>query len=91
MSGMLSQIAVLVGKDLRIEGRTRQTLGIVLVLGILIASVLGLGLSSQPQLAAMGRRRFCGWRICSAACCALKKRWRSSGRRGRWRDCFCAD
>jgi len=54
MSTMLSQVAVLVEKDLRIEGRTRQTLGIVLVLGILITSVLGLGLSSQPQLAALG-------------------------------------
>jgi len=43
-----------VGKDLRIEGRTRQTLGLVLVLGILIVSVLGLGLSARPDLAKAG-------------------------------------
>jgi heme exporter protein B len=51
MTGTLGQILTLTLKDLRIEGRTRHTLGLVLVLGILIISVLGLGISSQPQLA----------------------------------------
>ena len=50
----LQQITTLVAKDLRIEGRTRQTLGLVLVLGILIVSVLGLGFSSNPSAAAIG-------------------------------------
>jgi heme exporter protein B len=40
----LSQITALVLKDLRIEARTRQTIGLVVVLGILIVTVLGLGL-----------------------------------------------
>jgi heme exporter protein B len=51
---ILRQLLLIVGKDLRIEGRTRQTLGVVLVLGILIVSVLGLGLSGQPELARAG-------------------------------------
>jgi heme exporter protein B len=46
-------ICILVAKDLRIEGRTRQTMGLVFILGVLIVSVLGLGLSSQPRLAAL--------------------------------------
>ena len=51
---VLQQVATLIGKDLRIEGRTRQTLGLVLVLGILIISVLGLGLNMTSATAAMG-------------------------------------
>ena len=39
-------------KDLRIEARTRQTLGLVIVLGILIMVVLGLGLGVQRQVPA---------------------------------------
>jgi len=50
MTRSLRQIAVLVGKDLRLEARTRQTVGLVVVLGILIVAVLGLGLGPQ-QLA----------------------------------------
>ncbi|MGN6369250.1 MAG: heme exporter protein CcmB [Phycisphaerae bacterium] len=50
----LRHIALLIAKDLRIEGRTRQTMGLILILGILIVSVLGLGLSNNPQLAALG-------------------------------------
>ncbi|HUO09484.1 MAG TPA: heme exporter protein CcmB [Phycisphaerae bacterium] len=50
----INHIAILVAKDLRIEGRTRQTMGLILILGILIVSVLGLGLSSNPQVAALG-------------------------------------
>jgi heme exporter protein B len=48
------QILTLVAKDLRIEGRTRQTLGLVVVLGILIVSVLGLGLNMTSTTAALG-------------------------------------
>jgi len=40
----LRQIALLTLKDLRIEARSRQTVGLVVVLGILIVTVLGLGL-----------------------------------------------
>jgi len=54
MTATLQQIAILAAKDLRIEGRTRHTLGLVLVLGILIISVLGFGIGSNPQLAALG-------------------------------------
>ena len=46
MTRTLQQIGWLVLKDLRIESRTRQTLGLVVVLGILIVTVLGLSL--QP-------------------------------------------
>ena len=41
------QILMLVGKDLRIEARSRQTLGLVIVMGILIIVVLGLGLGPE--------------------------------------------
>lgn len=51
MSTAIHQIILLVGKDLRIEARTRQTLGLVVVLGILIVTVLGLGLGAE-QLSA---------------------------------------
>jgi heme exporter protein B len=43
----LRQILLLTAKDLRIEARSRQTLGLVLVLGILIVTVLGLGLGGR--------------------------------------------
>jgi heme exporter protein B len=43
----LRQMLWLAAKDLRIEARTRQTLGLVLILGILIVTVLGLGLGPQ--------------------------------------------
>lgn len=38
------QLLLLIGKDLRIEARSRQTMGLVTVLGVLILVVLGLGL-----------------------------------------------
>jgi heme exporter protein CcmB len=44
MTQSLRQILLLVGKDLRIEARSRQTLGLVITLGLLIVVVLGLGL-----------------------------------------------
>jgi heme exporter protein B len=46
----ISQVACLVAKDLRIEARNRQTLGLVAVLGILIVTVLGLGLGTQNNV-----------------------------------------
>jgi heme exporter protein B len=47
MSPAIFQIATLVAKDLRIESRSRQTLGLVVVLGVLIVVVLALGLGPQ--------------------------------------------
>ena len=38
------QFLLLVGKDLKVETRSRQTIGLVIVLGLLIVVVLGLGL-----------------------------------------------
>lgn len=49
----LRQIGLLAGKDLRIEARSRQTLGLVIILGVLIVIVLGLGLGPQ-QAAGFG-------------------------------------
>lgn len=50
----LQQIYALVHKDLRIEARSRQTLGLVIVLGLLVVTVLGLGLAAQEG-ASVGR------------------------------------
>lgn len=47
MRQTLRQLLVLVGKDLRIEARSKQTLGLVVTLGVLIVVVLGLGLGPQ--------------------------------------------
>jgi heme exporter protein B len=47
MTRVLRQALLIAVKDLRIESRSRQTLGLVVVLGILIVTVLGLGLGSQ--------------------------------------------
>ena len=49
MLRVLRQIVLLTAKDLRIEARSRQTLGLVIMLGILIIVVLGLGLSAQGK------------------------------------------
>jgi len=49
--GAFAQVATLIAKDLRIEARNRQTLGLVAVLGILIITVLGLGLGAQNNVA----------------------------------------
>lgn len=49
----LRHIAILVGKDLRIEARGRQTLGLVLMLGVLIVVVLALGLGPGSGVEAM--------------------------------------
>ena len=47
MMRALRQVGLLIAKDLRIEARTRQTVGLVIVLGVLIVVVLGLGLGTQ--------------------------------------------
>src|SRR5688572_30977170 len=47
MNRVIQQVGLLVAKDLRIEARTRQTVGLVVVLGVLIVVVLGLGLGTQ--------------------------------------------
>jgi heme exporter protein B len=52
MTLALQQIGILIAKDLRIEARGRQTIGLVAVLGVLIVAVLGLGLGGQGQVAA---------------------------------------
>ena len=50
MTAALAQVGTLIAKDLRIEARNRQTLGLVAVLGILIITVLGLGLGAQNNV-----------------------------------------
>ncbi|MFW6038865.1 MAG: heme exporter protein CcmB [bacterium] len=47
MNTTLRQLALLVGKDLRIEARNRHTIGLVVILGVLIIVVLGLGVGQQ--------------------------------------------
>jgi heme exporter protein CcmB len=54
MSRSLRQVAHLVAKDLRIEARGRQTMGLVVVLGILIIVVLGLGLGAGRPISGFG-------------------------------------
>ena len=51
MSRVVRQVLLLVAKDLRIEARSRQTLGLVVILGLLIVVVLGLGLGAQENVA----------------------------------------
>lgn len=46
----LRQALLIAAKDLRIEARSRQTVGLVIILGILIVTVLGLGLNSGQAL-----------------------------------------
>jgi heme exporter protein B len=43
------QVWLLAAKDLRIEARGRQTVPLVVVLGILVVTVLGLGLGTRPE------------------------------------------
>ncbi len=50
MTPAIRQFITLIGKDLRIEARSRQTLGLVVVLGLLIIVVLGLGLGVQNNV-----------------------------------------
>ncbi|MFG0286299.1 MAG: heme exporter protein CcmB [Phycisphaerales bacterium JB039] len=47
------QVIHLVAKDLRIEARSRQTVGLVIVLGVLVVVVLALGLGPGPRIEGM--------------------------------------
>ena len=50
MTRSLRQLLLLTAKDLRIEARSRQTIGLVVILGLLIVVVLGLGLGAQENV-----------------------------------------
>jgi len=50
MTTAFTHIGTLIAKDLRIECRNRQTIGLVVVLGVLIITVLGLGLGTQNNV-----------------------------------------
>ena len=54
MTRTLRQVALLIAKDLRIEARGRQTMGLVVVLGVLIIVVLGLGLGAGRPISGFG-------------------------------------
>lgn len=54
MNRTLRQIGLLIQKDLRIEARGRQTIGLVIVLGILIIVVLGMGLGAGRPVSGFG-------------------------------------
>lgn len=54
MSRAVRQLVLLMAKDLRIEARGRQTMGLVVVLGILIIVVLGLGLGAGRPISGFG-------------------------------------
>jgi heme exporter protein B len=54
MTRTLGQIALLTGKDLRIEARGRQTIGLVVLLGVLIIVVLGMGLGTGRAMSGFG-------------------------------------
>ena len=54
MTRTLNHIALLVGKDLRIEARGRQTIGLVVILGVLIVTVLGMGLGLNEPVTGFG-------------------------------------
>jgi heme exporter protein B len=47
MTSAARQFALLVAKDMRIESRSRQTIGLIIVLGVLVVTVLGLGLGTS--------------------------------------------
>lgn len=49
MTTALRNVGVLLAKDLRIEARARQTIGLVVILGLLIVVVLGLGLGESAS------------------------------------------
>jgi len=50
MMPLYRQVILIVGKDVRIEARGRQTIGLVVVLGILIMVVLGMGLGAGKPI-----------------------------------------
>lgn len=54
MTGAVRQIILMTAKDLRIEVRGRQTISLVVVLGILIVVVLGMGLGAGRPVTGFG-------------------------------------
>jgi heme exporter protein CcmB len=54
MTRTIGTIWILLEKDLRIEARGRQTISLVIVLGILITVVLGLGLGAGRPISGFG-------------------------------------
>ena len=54
MTSGLRHLCILLAKDLRIEARGRQTVGLVMVLGTLIIVVLGLGLGGGKPIGGFG-------------------------------------
>jgi heme exporter protein B len=54
MSRTIRHVALLLAKDLRIEARGRQTVGLVVLLGILIIVVLGMGLGAGRPIESFG-------------------------------------
>jgi heme exporter protein B len=51
MSKTLQQAMLITLKDLRIEARSRQTISLVAVMGVLVVAVLGLGLGPERRVA----------------------------------------
>jgi len=51
---LMQQVMLIAGKDIRIEARGRQTIGLVIVLGILIMVVLGMGLGAGKPITGFG-------------------------------------
>ena len=49
MITLLRQVGMITAKDLRIEARSRQTVGLMVILGVLIIVVLGLGLNADQK------------------------------------------
>lgn len=49
MIASVRHVGLLLAKDLRIEARARQTIGLVVILGVLIVVVLGLGLGESAS------------------------------------------
>jgi len=54
MMAAFRQIVLMTGKDLRIEARGRQTISLVVVLGVLIIVVLGMGLGAGRPVTGFG-------------------------------------
>lgn len=54
MTRALRQISLVIGKDLRIESRSRHTIALIIVLGTLIVVVLGMGLGAGRPIEGFG-------------------------------------
>jgi heme exporter protein B len=54
MTRAARQVALVIGKDLRIEARSRHTIALIMVLGTLIVVVLGMGLGAGRPIEGFG-------------------------------------